>query len=60
MRDGLPQVDVYRIGDSAVLAAYRGPERTPQQLQARALALDAVLRPVHSLAGLLAFRTRPL
>jgi spermidine synthase len=60
MRDGLPRVDVYRIGDSAVLAAYRGPERTPQQLQARALALDAALQPVHSLAGLLAFRTGPL
>ena len=60
MRDVLPRVDVYRIGDSAVLAAYRGPERTPQQLQARALALDALLRPVHSLAGLLAFRTGPL
>ena len=59
MRAGLPQVDTYRIGDSAVLAAYRGPARAPQHLQARALALDAALRPVHSLAGLLTFRTGP-
>ena len=60
LRSALPQVDVYRIGDSAVLAAYRGSARTPQALQARAQALDAALRPVHPLAGLLEFRVGPL
>ncbi len=60
LRAALPQVDVYRIGDSAVLAAYRGPARTPQQLHARAAALDAALRPVHPLVGLLEFRVGPL
>lgn len=60
LRGALPQVDVYRIGDSAVLAAYRGPARSPEALQARAQALDAALRPVHALAGLLGFRSGPL
>lgn len=60
LRSALPQVDVYRIGDSAVLAAYRGPSRTSESLRVRAQALDTALRPVHSLAGLLEFRAGPL
>ncbi|CAD5369653.1 Spermidine synthase [Rubrivivax sp. A210] len=60
LRAALPQVDVYRIGDSAVLAAYRGPAYTRQALQLRAQALDAALRPLHPLAGLLAFSAAPL
>ncbi len=60
LRSALPQVEVYRTGDSAVLASYRGPSRTSESLQARAQALDTALRPVHSLAGLLEFRAGPL
>lgn len=60
LRSALPQVDVYRIGDSAVLAAYRGPSRTSESLRVRAQALDTALRPMHSLAGLLEFRAGPL
>ncbi|HEX6364465.1 MAG TPA: fused MFS/spermidine synthase [Albitalea sp.] len=56
MRASLPQVDVYRNGDSAVLAAYRGPARDPGELAARARALDEALRPAHPLAPLLAHR----
>lgn len=60
LRTSFPEVDVYRVGDSAVLAAYRGPPRDSQQLAARARELDATLRPAHSLANLLNYRTEAL
>ena len=60
MRASFAQVDFYRVGDSAVLAAYQGPARDPQQLAARALELDAALRPVHSLDSLLSHRATAL
>lgn len=60
MRASFAQVDVYRVGDSAVLAAYQGPARDPQRLAARALELDAALRPVHALGSLLSHRATGL
>ena len=56
LRPSFPQVDAYRIGDSMVLAACRGPARSVEQLTARARALDAALRPLHPLADLLRWR----
>ena len=60
MRGAFAQVDFYRTGESAVLAAYHGPARSPRQLAARARQLDAELRPVHSLEDLLKQRTATL
>lgn len=59
LRASFAQIDFYKTGDSAVLAAYQGPARDPRQLAARARELDAALRPVHTLAGLLAYRAAP-
>ena len=56
LRPSFGQVDAYRIGDSLVLAACRGPARPAEELMARAQALDAALRPVHALAELLRWR----
>lgn len=50
------RIDVYRIGQSAVLAAYQGARRDPGELGIRARQLDAALRPVHSLEKLLELR----
>lgn len=60
MRGTFPQIDIYRVGDSAVLAAHRGPAREPAQLMARARELDAALAPVHPLAESLAHRVAGL
>jgi len=60
MRASLPQVDAYRVNDSAVLAAYRGPARDRGALMARAQQLDASLRPAHSLAELLGHRVEAI
>lgn len=60
LRTSFAEVDVYKVGDSAVLAAYQGPARDSRQLAARARELDAALRPVHSLASLLDYRTTAL
>lgn len=60
LRAAFTTIDVYKTGDSAVLAAYQGPVRAPAQLRAHALALDAELRPAHALADLLAFRVPAL
>ncbi len=57
LRESFAQVDIYRRGDSAVLAAYRGAARDPLLLAARAQQLDGQLQPAHSLAGLLGYRT---
>ena len=53
------RIDVYKIGQSAVLAAYQGPRKDPQELSARARRLDADLRPAHSLEKLLELRAAP-
>ena len=58
MRASFAEVDFYKVGDSAVLAAYQGPAREPSQLMTRARELDASLRPVHSLGELLTYRVR--
>lgn len=50
------QIDVYRVGRSDVLAAYRGPRRSAEELRLRARRLDETLRPLHSLERLLAWR----
>ena len=60
LRESFAEVDIYRLGDSAVLAAYRGHARDPAQLAARAQQLDAQLQPAHSLGGLLRHRTAGL
>lgn len=60
LRASFSEVDVYKVGDSAVLAAYRGRARDPRQLAARARQLDAALLPVPSLASLLETRTTAL
>ncbi|WP_088279788.1 spermidine synthase [Ideonella sp. A 288] len=60
MRSAFPEIDVYRVGNSAVLAAHRGPARDPAQLLARARELDAALAPVHPLADSLAHRVTGL
>ena len=60
LRESFAEVDIYKLGDSAVLAAYRGPARDPAQLAARAQQLDAQLQPAHSLGGLLRHRTAGL
>ena len=56
MRTAFAQIDAYRAGDSAVLAAYQGAARQRDRLMARAQRLDASLRPVHSFVEQLAFR----
>lgn len=53
MRTAFEQIDVHRVGPSAVLAAYQGPRRERGALLARARELDAALRPAHPLAPLL-------
>lgn len=50
------QIDVFRVGRSDVLAAYRGPRRSIEALKLRARTLDESLRPPHSLEKLLALR----
>lgn len=60
LRQSFAQVDFYKVGDSAVLAAYHGAARDLRQLTARARQLDQELRPAHSLAGLLEYRTGSL
>ncbi|MBC7943770.1 MAG: fused MFS/spermidine synthase [Burkholderiales bacterium] len=60
LRASFAEVDFYKVGDSAVLAAYQGPARDSRQLTARARELDATLRPVHSLANLLTNRAKAL
>lgn len=60
LRRSFAQADVYKVGDSAVLAAYQGHARGSQELASRARELDEELRPAHSLAGLLKYRTAVL
>lgn len=60
LRSAFDQVDVYLSGSSAVLAAYQGRARRREALVAKARALDASLRPPHSLAGALDYRARGL
>jgi spermidine synthase len=50
------QIDVYRVGQSDVLAAYQGPRKDPEELRRRARRLDGSLRPPHSLEQLLESR----
>jgi len=54
------RIDVYRIGQSAVLAAYQGAPRDRRELSERARRLDAELRPAHSLEELLELRAAAL
>ena len=60
MRSAFAQVDVYKAGDSAVLAAYQGTARSLRDLESRARELDRELRPAHSLAALLKHRAAAL
>jgi spermidine synthase len=60
LRKSFAQVDIYRNRQSAVLAAYRGTARGSRELMARARQVDQELRPAHSLAGLLEYRTSSL
>lgn len=61
LRTAFAQVDLYRIGDSAVFAAYQdAAPRPPERLLARAQALDAALAPAHPLAALLQHRVAAL
>jgi spermidine synthase len=60
LRQCFARVDVYKVGNSAVLAAYQGPPQDPARLMARAQQLDASLSPAHPLAGLLAQRVADL
>jgi spermidine synthase len=60
LRESFAQVDIYRVDDSVVLAAYRGAARSADRLAARARALDDALHPAHSLAELLRHRVAAL
>jgi spermidine synthase len=60
LRESFAQVDFYRVGDSAVLAAYQGAAREPAALMARAQQIDKALRPLHSLTALLEYRVASL
>jgi spermidine synthase len=60
LKESFAQVDFYRVGDSAVLAAYQEASREPSALMARARQIDAALRPLHSLAVLLEYRVETL
>lgn len=60
MRPAFAQIDVYKVGQSAVLAAYQGPQRDRGALAQRARELDAQLGPAHSFFELLQHRVRTL
>ena len=60
LRKSFAQVDTYKAGDSAVLAAYQGEARSLRELTLRARQLDEELRPAHSLAALLKHRSASL
>ncbi len=47
--ESFDQIDVYRVGQNDVLAAYRGPRKPAEELRQRARSLDESLRPPHSL-----------
>ncbi|NUZ06570.1 fused MFS/spermidine synthase [Piscinibacter koreensis] len=58
MGGSFDHIDVYRIGQSDVFAAYRGKRKDPEALRRRARQLDASLRPPHPLEQSLEFRAR--
>lgn len=60
MRRSFAQVDVYKVGQSAVLALYQGLPRDAASLAQRARELDAELRPAHAFTELLRHRVRSL
>jgi spermidine synthase len=50
------QIDVYKAGQSVVLAAYQGARRDSGELRAHARRLDTALHPVHPLERMLELR----
>ena len=50
-------VDVFPASGNFVVVAYDGPEKTAEELAARAAANDAAAKPRYAMAGLLARRT---